>query len=692
MGRDFSGLASTDQPSSSRRENEPLPLYDAFISYSHAKDKPIAAALQSVIQKLGKPWYRRRALRVFRDDTSLSATPSLWPSIEQALGESRFLVLLASPEAASSPWVDKEVAFWLSAKGPGTLLIALTDGDLAWDNTSGDFSWGEATPLPPALKGRFAAEPKWVDLRAYRDGANPRNARFIELGADLAAAIRGMPKEDLLSQEVRQQRRAVNLALSAAASLLVLAGLAGWQWTVATAQRDRAERTLEAATQTANGLVFDLAQQLKDRAGMPADLVRNILDRARKLQSQLTSSGETAPELRRSEAAALLGLADTLYSLGDSKAALEAAERSREILEGLTAIDPSNTEWQRWLSVADNKIGGLLALGGQPDKALAEYRKGMAIREKFAAAVPGDKEWQRDVAVSHNKIGDILRAAVRYEEALEQYRKGLAVMETLAASEPGNLEWRRDLSVGHTEIGGTLMALGRHDEALAEYRKGLDIDQQSADSDKGNAMWQRDLAVSHNKVGDVLLGNGEYDAALEEYRKAETVMEALAAADASNAEWRRDLTVSDSKIGDVLVLLGRPDEALQSYRKGLDISEKVAGADPGNLQWQRDVSVAHTRIGTVLLQQGKQDEALAEYRAGLAIDEKLAAADPSNAEAQVDLAYSLFSLANVGDRPRANFTRCLEILRGLESEGKLSPDAAKWIPTVEQHLAALPPS
>jgi len=39
-----------------------MALYDAFISYSHSKDKPIAAALQSVIQKLGKPWYRRRAL------------------------------------------------------------------------------------------------------------------------------------------------------------------------------------------------------------------------------------------------------------------------------------------------------------------------------------------------------------------------------------------------------------------------------------------------------------------------------------------------------------------------------------------------------------------------------------------------------------------------------------------------------
>ena len=29
---------------------------DAFISYSHAKDKPIATALQAVVQKLGKAW------------------------------------------------------------------------------------------------------------------------------------------------------------------------------------------------------------------------------------------------------------------------------------------------------------------------------------------------------------------------------------------------------------------------------------------------------------------------------------------------------------------------------------------------------------------------------------------------------------------------------------------------------------
>jgi MTH538 TIR-like domain (DUF1863) len=70
-----------------------------------------------------KLWYRRRALRIFRDDTSLSATPSLWPSIEHALGQSRFLILLASPEAATSPWVRKEIAFWLEHKSADTRRI-----------------------------------------------------------------------------------------------------------------------------------------------------------------------------------------------------------------------------------------------------------------------------------------------------------------------------------------------------------------------------------------------------------------------------------------------------------------------------------------------------------------------------------------------------------------------------------------
>jgi WD40 repeat protein len=223
-----------------------MEMYDAFISYSRGKDKPIAIALQSVTQSLGKPWYRARALHVFRDDTSLSAAPALWDSIERSLAQSRYFILLASLQAAASKWVNREVAYWLDHNSVDTLLIGVTDGELTWNDANADFIWDDNTPLPSALARKFIAEPKWVDLRAYRGGANPRDAKFIELAADFAATIHGLPKERLLSHDVRQQRRARTLACGAAALLLVLSAIAYWQWQNATtkarevaAQRDQ---------------------------------------------------------------------------------------------------------------------------------------------------------------------------------------------------------------------------------------------------------------------------------------------------------------------------------------------------------------------------------------------------------------------------------------------------------------------
>ena len=331
--------------------------YDAFISYSHALDKPIASALQAAVQRLGKPWYRRRALRVFRDDTSLSATPHLWPSIEQALARSRYLILLISPQSAASPWVGKEVAYWLANKGIDTFLMAVTDGEVGWDNTAGDFVWSSATPLPPMLKGRFPAEPKWVDLRQYRTAASARDSNFIDLAADLAATIHGMPKEDLLSQEVRQQRHALMLAWSAAASLLVLTCAAGWQWQVARTQRAHAESALTAAAGTADRLVFDLALELRHQPGMPVKLVLDILNRAVAMQSQLAQAQDTTPTLRRLEATAFGELSTTLIGQGAAVSARSAAERAVEITEELIKQDPSNAQDQRDLAVNLNKLG-----------------------------------------------------------------------------------------------------------------------------------------------------------------------------------------------------------------------------------------------------------------------------------------------------------------------------------------------
>ena len=86
--------------------------YNAFLSYSHSADAAFAAALHLALQRFAKPWNRRRALDVFRDQTDLSANPAVWSSIVSAMDQSDFLVLLASTGSAQSPWVVKELSHW----------------------------------------------------------------------------------------------------------------------------------------------------------------------------------------------------------------------------------------------------------------------------------------------------------------------------------------------------------------------------------------------------------------------------------------------------------------------------------------------------------------------------------------------------------------------------------------------------
>src|SRR3954454_18026722 len=109
--------------------------YDAFISYSHGADTETAALLQEAMQLLGKRIYERRALRVFRDRTNLSAAPALWESVAGALASSRWLIFLASRSAASSEWASRELTWWREHRDSDSVLIVLTDGEIVWEQS-----------------------------------------------------------------------------------------------------------------------------------------------------------------------------------------------------------------------------------------------------------------------------------------------------------------------------------------------------------------------------------------------------------------------------------------------------------------------------------------------------------------------------------------------------------------------------
>jgi len=218
--------------------------YRAFISYSHGADNRLAPALRTALHRLAKPWYRLRAMRVFRDETGLGVTPALWPAIEAALMDSEYFLLLASPDAAASKWVQLELGWWLDHRPPDRLLIALTRGDICWDDAAQDFDWGVTDSLPRRLSGTFEQSPKYVDLRWARTATDLslRNPDFLTAVAGVASTLQGLPLDELIGEDVRQHRRTRRVATAAATGLAVLAVAAIGFGVIASLERDEARR------------------------------------------------------------------------------------------------------------------------------------------------------------------------------------------------------------------------------------------------------------------------------------------------------------------------------------------------------------------------------------------------------------------------------------------------------------------
>lgn len=270
--------------------------YDAFISYSHAADGLLAPRLQSALQRFAKPWWQRRAIRVFRDESSLSANPHLWSSITDALDNSAWFVLLLSPEAAQSEWVNREVEYWRANKDPSRILPVVTDGDFDWTGTG--------TAFPPALAGAFAEESRLVDLRWARsdEHLDLNNARFRNAIADVASTVRAIPKDELESEEVRQHRRMVRTAWTTAVVVLALA-IAAVGFAIQSGSN--AERA-EAAAANAHAAQLG-AEEARDEAETERDIARGERDRAdREAENAATQAELAAQAAQQAEASAQL--------------------------------------------------------------------------------------------------------------------------------------------------------------------------------------------------------------------------------------------------------------------------------------------------------------------------------------------------------------------------------------------------
>jgi tetratricopeptide (TPR) repeat protein len=657
--------------------------YRAFLSYSHA-DTPLAQWLHPRLERfplrdlagratpLGPV---PRALRpIFRDRDDFSAGRSLNAQTLAALDASAALIVLCSPAAAQSHYVNEEIRLF-KQRCPGRPIVPVI--------AAGKPDGGDEECFPPALRfaldeagqvtDRPAAMPLAADVREHGDG------RDLALAKTVAALI-GVPSDEVYRRAERERKRQARIKSAVASTIaLLVCGAAAFLYlsqkrgailidTAAACGRYLPEKqavaagplnALEQCIKTLEAMQKGAASDPRDAeilhligAGRKEDAERLQVEAAQDDEAAMVARGKKAAERYR-------GIAATA-GLGDRK-------KAREYYAKAAKLDPDDHKGAFWHAYLEQLAGNLaeaervytsldaiggsyheffavkLGLGdiriarGDLSGALNEYRKGVDDLEQLVKASSDNDAFQRELGTAYTRVGDVLKAQGNLAEALKYFRDGLTIADRLAKIYANNAIWQSDLAISDSRVGDVYFARGNLPEALKSFQDGLDIRDRLAKADPDNASWQSYLSESYDRVGDVLYAQGKPSEALKSFQDSLSIRDRLAKADPDDADWRHTLTVSQHKAGDVLIAQGRLPEALKSFRDSFAIAERLVKTDPNNALWQRDLSTSQGKVAIALEAQGNLAEALDGFRRTLESQDRLAKTDPRNAEWQLDV-------------------------------------------------------
>lgn len=214
---------------------EPRFKYWAFVSYSHRDRKwggwvhraietyRVPKRLVGTIGREGK--IPARLLPIFRDREELPTSADLGENIRHALEGSSFLIVVCSPVAAQSRWVNEEILTFKRLGRENHILPLIVAGEPnASDGKPGFEPEQECFPRALRLKADSTGElteertePIAADARSDADGRSNAKLKLI-------AGILGVDYDLLRRRELARKVR--RLQLLSAAALIVIAGFA----------------------------------------------------------------------------------------------------------------------------------------------------------------------------------------------------------------------------------------------------------------------------------------------------------------------------------------------------------------------------------------------------------------------------------------------------------------------------------
>ena len=204
--------------------------YKAFISYSH-QDKKVVNWLHKKLETYRVPKslvgkkttsgvIDKRLYPIFRDREELPTSNELGVAIEKALENSKYLIVVCSPNSAKSRWVNEEIKYFKRLGRKNKILSFIIDGETNIDNGTECF--------PEALKHEFdddgnltstINEPIAADSREGKDGK-------VNALIKLIAGLIGVGFDELKQRDQsRQQRRLVLLSVFSLLLVAIMAAL-----------------------------------------------------------------------------------------------------------------------------------------------------------------------------------------------------------------------------------------------------------------------------------------------------------------------------------------------------------------------------------------------------------------------------------------------------------------------------------
>lgn len=598
-----------------RRRGRPVFVqkYWAFLSYSH-EDEVEAATLQRALEGYkvprrligkGTPYGQipNRLAPVFRDCHELAAGADLRENIELALCASRFLVVLCSPAAARSRWVDQEIRLFKQCRPDGEVLAAIISGE-PW---TADIPGRETEEcFPPALKEEYdlegqptgeRAEPLAADLRPGRDGSNVGLLKLI-------AGMFDIGLDDLVQRDAHRRHRRM-LALTGG-SFLGMVG-AGALALTAIQSRDAARDQRREAESLIGFMLGDLKDRLEPIGrldALDAVGVRALAYYAKQDRSSLSDESLA----QRAKALTLMGeLATSRGDLGGALARYrEAAQSTGELISrhpenADTLFDHAQTVF--WIGDAQLKRGELAAA----ERSLRTYK---ALAERMVALRPGEDRFRQERIYADSNLGVLLLQQDRADDAFTLFGNAVAGSEMLMAAAPAS----RDLRVGLIE-------------ALA---------------------WQAEAGEQ----------SGRLATATALRRRQVELAGAMVSRPESDVEFRLQRGVGLQRLASLLTLQGKLEEAERTYRLALGDHRILGEREADNAVWASNEASARLGLASLLLLGGRNVEAATLVNDACATIGRLHRRDPAVEKIRVDQQVScLLGSARVaqsaGDQSRA---------------------------------------